>query len=53
MEQKAELFRRTHLGQGYISKVTDYCFEWTTNPDKNGKSTKTTYMETYFWSKGE
>lgn len=49
MEEYAVTFQKQHRGTGRVTKVTDYCFYWETLPDKNGKTTTTVYMESYFW----
>lgn len=38
----------SHLLKGEVSKITDYSFEYTTFPDKNGKTESTIYTKSYF-----
>ena len=40
--------QKGNLGKGMVTKVTDYSFVWTTNPDKNGNTKETVYYASYF-----
>lgn len=48
MNKIAKQFANDHLGKGTVDKVTDYSFQYTTLPDKNGKSESVVYMQSYF-----
>lgn len=48
MEENAMSFQRKNRGKGVVTKVTDSSFEFTTFPDKNGKTVTTVYMLSYF-----
>ena len=48
MQKIADKFQREHRGKGTVSHVTDYSFQYTTLPDKNGKTESCTYMLSYF-----
>lgn len=47
MRKKASEYQASHKN-GYVSKVTDYSFEFTTHPKENEKQKSCVFYESYF-----
>lgn len=48
MQKIANDFWTKNRGKGVVDKVTDYSFVWTTNPNKEGKTSTIVYYMSYF-----
>ena len=53
MKELAKQYQKEHRGQGEVTKVTDYSFDFTSLPDKNGNTKTVSVMRSYFYERAK